>query len=104
VEGMKTIGDTEVFRCCDYYEEGVGYVFSECNKEIGVLVFEDKFNKTLDIEYRDRIEQFDEELLGIQELKQQSCNSPSDANSSGNVLNETTGDECVLPVNPKNLS
>lgn len=44
--------NTTVVNCCDYYEKGRGYIFSDCNTNLGVIVNPNLVGDARDMYYK----------------------------------------------------
>ena len=44
-----TSGDS--LQCCDFYQEGQGYQFTDCDHGVGVYIFSDRKGTPMDLQY-----------------------------------------------------
>jgi len=57
-----TLNATE-YNCCDYYQDGKGYVFSECDNGVGIVTLTGKNGTAIDLEFKDMNQTVNETIL-----------------------------------------
>jgi hypothetical protein len=56
----ESITNDSVLNCCDFYQKGYGYEFTNCDMELGAIVFNDRKSGPIHEEYLNMAHEFNE--------------------------------------------